>query len=126
MNRVRAAALVGCLAVFACTESLSPEDYYGVWGGDGARLTLSITRALFETSCWTGELGVPIQVDDEKFTAIGNIQSQGGAVGGNETRAVILFGRLDGDVMRLTVETSPALGPYNLRRGANVSIPGCP
>lgn len=125
MNRVRAAVVVGGLTLFACTDSLSPEDFYGVWGGDGARLTLSITRAFFETSCWAGELGVPIQVDDEKFTAIGNVQSQGGA-GGNESRAVILFGRLDGDVMRLTVEASPAMGPYTLRRGQSVSILPCP
>lgn len=125
MKRVRTAALVGCLTLFACTDSLSPEDFYGEWGGEGVRLTLSITRAFFETSCWAGELGVPIQVDDEKFTAIGNVQSQGGVVG-NETRAVILFGRLDGDVMRLTVESTPAMGPYSLRRGETVSIPGCP
>ena len=126
MNRVRTAALVVCLTLFACTDSLSPEDYYGEWGGDGVKLSLSITRARFETSCWVGDMGVPIQVDDEKFTAIGNIQSQGGAVGGNQTLAVILFGRLDGDVMRLTVETSVDLGPYELRRGENVSILPCP
>jgi hypothetical protein len=113
------------VASAACTESLSPEDFYAVWGAEGVRLTLSPTLARFETSCWAGDMAIPIQVDGPQFTAIGNIHSQGGA-GGMESRAVILIGRLDGDEMRLTVETSFALGPYTLERDAQVTIPGCP
>lgn len=116
-------ALIAALA--ACIESLSPEDFYSVWGGEGVRLTLSPTLARFETSCWAGDMAIPIQVDDVQFTAIGNIHSQGGA-GMMETWAVILIGRLDGDEMRLTVQTSFALGPYTLQRDAQVTIPGCP
>jgi hypothetical protein len=89
------------------------------------RLTLSQTQARFETPCWAGDMAIPIQVDGAQFTAIGNIQSQGGA-GGNESRAVILIGHLDGDEMRLTVQTSFPLGPYTLHRNAQVQIPGCP
>ena len=111
--------------VAGCSESLSPEDYYAVWGGEGARLTLSNTQARFETSCWAGDMAVPIQVDGAQFTAIGTVQSQGGA-GGMESRAVILIGRLKGDVLQLTVETSFSLGPYRLQRDAQVQIPGCP
>ncbi|HEX6314808.1 MAG TPA: hypothetical protein VFZ73_08115 [Gemmatimonadaceae bacterium] len=118
--------LLAALALFAgCSDPLSIEDYYGIWGAEGVRLTLSITQARFETSCWAGEMAMPIHVDDEQFTAIGNIHWQGGA-GGSESRAVILNGRLDGDEMRLTVETSVPLGPYTLHRGAQVEIPGCP
>ena len=118
-------SLVGLALIASCSESLSPEDFYAVWGGEGARLTLSPTQARFETSCWAGDMAVPILVDGAQFTAIGNIHSQGGA-GGTESRAVILIGRLDGDVLRLTVETSFQLGPYRLQRDAQVQIPGCP
>ena len=114
------------VALFAgCSDSLGPADYYAVWGAEGVRLTLSETQARFETPCWAGDMAIPIQVDGAQFTAIGNIQSQGGA-GGNESRAVILIGHLDGDEMRLTVQTSFALGPYTLHRNAQVQIPGCP
>ena len=124
MNRVFR-SLVALSLVAGCSESLSPEDYYAVWGGEGARLTLSPTLARFETSCWAGDMAIPIQVDGAQFTAIGTIQSQGGA-GLTESRAVTLVGRLDGDVLQLTVETSFSLGPYRLQRDAQVEIPGCP
>jgi hypothetical protein len=124
VNRVFRSLVALSLAA-GCSESLSPEDYYAVWGGEGVRLTLSPTLARFETSCWAGDMAVPIQIDGAQFTAIGNIHSQGGA-GGTESRAVILFGRLDGDVLQLTVETSFQLGPYRLQRDAQVQIPGCP
>ncbi|HZI30633.1 MAG TPA: hypothetical protein VFD64_20890 [Gemmatimonadaceae bacterium] len=124
MNRIFR-SLVALALIAGCSESLSPEDFYAVWGGDGARLTLSSTQARFETSCWAGDMAIPILVDGEQFTAIGNIHSQGGA-GGTESRAVILNGRLDGDVLQLTVETSFQLGPYRLQRDAQVQIPGCP
>lgn len=113
------------VALASCIQSLSPEDFYGVWGAEGVRLTLSPTQARFETPCWAGDMAIPIQVDDAQFTAIGNIHSQGGA-GGMQSWAVILIGRLNGDTMRLTVETSFALGPYTLERDAQVAIPGCP
>lgn len=110
----------------ACTDTLSPEDFYDVWGGDGVMLTLSSTQARFETSCWVGDMAIPIQVDADRFTAIGTVNWQGGA-GGSESRAVILIGFLeDEDTMRLTVETSPQMGPYLLRRGVRPTIPGCP
>ena len=118
-------ALALIIATASCTESLSPEDFYAVWGAEGVRLTLSPTQARFETSCWAGDMAVPIHVDGPQFTAIGNIHSQGGA-GGMESRAVILIGRLNGDQLRLTVETSFTLGPYTLERDAQVTIPGCP
>jgi hypothetical protein len=121
--------LLGSLLAVAiaagCSDSFGPEDYYAVWGADGVRLTLSETQARFETSCWAGEMAIPIQVDGSRFTAIGTISSQGGA-GMTETRAVILNGQLDDDELRLTVETSLQLGPYTLRRDAEVQIPGCP
>ena len=119
-----ALAVIATLA--SCSESFSPEDFYAVWGADGVRLTLSNTLARFETSCWAGDLAVPVQVDGDELHAIGNVTHQGGAAGNTETKAVILVGRLDGDELRLTVQTSFALGPYTLHRDANVTIPGCP
>jgi hypothetical protein len=124
MNRILA-RLVAFVLVAGCSDSLSPEDYYAVWGGEGARLTLSPTLARFETSCWAGDMAIPIQVDGAQFKAIGNIHSQGGA-GVPETKAVTLIGRLSGDVLRLTVETSFAIGPFRLERDTPVEVPGCP
>lgn len=118
-------ALLAFALVTSCSDSLSPEDFYAVWGAEGVRLTLSPTQARFETSCWAGDMAIPIQIDGSQFKAIGNINSQGGA-GGSETRAVILTGRLDDDELRLTVSTSFQLGPYTLHRDAQVQIPGCP
>jgi hypothetical protein len=111
--------------VTSCTDSLSPEDFYAVWGAEGVRLTLSATQARFETSCWAGDMAIPIQVDGSRFTAIGNIYAQGGA-GGTDSRAVILNGRLEDDELHLAVQTSFQLGPYTLQRNAQVQIPGCP
>lgn len=121
-------SLVALALVAGCIDSVSPEDYYAVWGADGVRLTLSATQAYFETSCWAGDMAIPVQIDGHQFTAIGNINWQGGAggAGGAESRAVILIGHLDGDKLRLTVESPFALGPYTLRRNAQVQIPGCP
>lgn len=123
MKRLRSLLAVALIA--GCSDSLSPEDYYAVWGAEGVRLTLSATQARFETSCWAGDMAIPIQVHGARFTAIGNVNWQGGA-GGMESRAVILIGHLDGDELRLTVETSFALGPYTLHRDVQVQIPGCP
>ena len=125
MKRLLAAFLALTLAS-GCSDSFGPDDFYAVWAAEGVRLTLSETQARFETSCWAGEMAIPIQVDDSRFTAIGNVSFQGGA-GMTETRAVILFGHLVNDnELRLTVETSFQLGPYTLQRDAQVQIPGCP
>lgn len=123
MKRFIGAVLVAFLV--GCTDSFSPEDYYSVWGAEGVQLTLSPTLARFETSCWAGDMAIPIQVDGAQFTAIGNIQSRGGA-GMSETKAVILIGRLSGDELRLTVQTSFQMGPFTLERDTPVQIPGCP
>lgn len=118
-------SLLALTIAAGCSDSVGPDDYYAVWGGEGVRLTLSETQARFETSCWAGELAIPIQVDGSRFTAIGTISSQGGA-GMTETRAVILYGTLDDDELRLRVETSFQMGPYTLHRDVPVDIPGCP
>lgn len=123
---MRLASALALATLVACSDSLSPEDFYGVWATDGARLTLSITLARFETSCWAGDLAMPVQVDGREFRALGTVNTQGGA-GGRESRLITAKGRLTGDVLHLTIEpASMALGPYALQRDAQVSIPGCP
>lgn len=117
-------SLIAASFIAGCSESLSPEDFHGVWGDVGVKLTLSSTMARFETLCWAGDLATPVHVDGDRFTANGNLTSQGGAAG-SETRAVILAGLLDDDALYVTVEPSFALGPYVLRRGVNPTIPGC-
>jgi hypothetical protein len=118
-------SLLAVTIAAGCSDSIGPEDYYAVWGAEGVRLTLSETQARFETSCWAGDMAIPIQFDGSRFTAIGTLTFQGGA-GMNETRAVILNGHLVDDELRLTVDTSFPLGPYTLHRDVQVQIPGCP
>lgn len=119
-------ALIAIVASGACSDSLSPEDFYGTWGDEGVRLTLSATQSRLETSCWAGDLTIPLQVDGREFTAVGTVNHQGGA-GGAESRFITATGRLNGDVLNLTIEPSSiGLGPYRLNRDEQVSIPGCP
>lgn len=122
----RCLASLAVVAAIGCSDSLSPEDFYGVWADDGVRLTLTVSQARLETSCWAGDLAIPIQVDGKEFNAVGTLNQQGGA-GGNESRLVTVTGRLDGDLLRLTIgPASIGLGPYTLERDAQVTIPGCP
>lgn len=123
---MRRSSIFALVALLACSDSLAPKDFYGVWGAEGVRLTLSAIQSHFESSCWAGDLSLPVLVDGHEFTAIGTIYHQGGA-GGSESRFVDVTGRLDDDVLHLTIEpASVGLGPYTLERGGQVSIPGCP
>ena len=123
---MRRASIFALVTLLACSDSLAPKDFHGVWGAEGVRLTLSTIQSHFESSCWVGDLSLPVLVDGREFTAIGTLYRQGGA-GGGESRFVDVAGRLDGDVLHLTIEpASVGLGPYRLERGTQVSIPGCP
>ena len=73
--------LVAAATLAGCADSLDPENFYADWGGEGARLILSITQARFETSCWAGDLAIPVQIEGKEMHAIGNLTSQGGAGG---------------------------------------------
>lgn len=113
-------------SLVACSESLAPSDFYGVWNDEGARLTLTETQARFETSCWAGDVAIPIQVSGNTFFALGTVNSQGGA-GGTQMSTVTLRGELDGDELTLRVEPqSLGLGPYTMLRNNPIAIPGCP
>ena len=117
---------MSALALAACSSALSPEDFYGIWGASDARLTLSTTVARFESSCWGGELAVPIQVSGNAFNAVGTFNAQGGA-GIPDSRIVTVRGEKDGSRLTLRIEPqSLGLGPYSMSRNANPQIPGCP
>lgn len=110
----------------ACSSATEPEDFYSNWGGDDVRFTLTVTRALFETPCWTADLALPLVVDDDEFTGVGNLVWQGGA-GDPQTVSGQFSGKLDGDRLTLTVSPSSlGLGPYELERDRSVEIVGCP
>lgn len=121
---VIAGALIAC--ALSCSDPLGPRDFDGVWGADGARFTSSITLVRFESSCWAGDLTIPLIVDGDEFTNVGTLDRQGGA-GMPESRLATFRGRLEGDVLHLSIEpASLGLGPYQLRRDRQVDIPGCP
>ncbi|HEX9563874.1 MAG TPA: hypothetical protein VF981_07880 [Gemmatimonadaceae bacterium] len=129
-RRSLARLVAGFMLLFAqgCEDSLSPEDFYGIWGdGDGgARLSLSFTHLQFESSCWNGEIPLPLPVEGDGFEAVGTLTSQGGA-GMSESRFATFVGRLSGDVLSLEVRPATlGLGPYVMRRDEPVEIPGCP
>jgi hypothetical protein len=93
---------------------------------DGVPHPLPETIARLETTCWTGDLSIPLIVDDERFTAPRTLTSRGGA-GATETRLVQFTGRLDGDRLGLTITPEAlGLGPYELRMGNPPEVPGCP
>jgi len=120
------ASILTVATLLACSDSLSPEDFYGVWAAEGVRLTLSNTQSRLETSCWAGDLALPLQTSGREFNAAGILNWQGGA-GGSESRLVTATGRITGDILLLTIDpASIGLGPYTLRRDAQVTIPGCP
>ena len=123
---MRRASIFALVTLLACSDTLAPRDFYGVWGAAGVRLTLSPIQSHFESSCWAGDLSLPVLVDGHEFTAIGTVYRQGGA-GGSDSRFLDVTGRLTGDVLHLTIEpASVGLGPYTLQRDFEVSIPGCP
>jgi hypothetical protein len=113
-------------AMMACSNTLGPGDFYGVWKNDNARLTLSNTLARFESSCWAGDLAIPIQVSGNVLNAVGTIDAQGGA-GIPDSRVVTVRGEKDGDRLKLRIEPqSLGLGPYTLSLNYPAQIPGCP
>ena len=122
----RLAWLAAVVVTQACSDSLGPEDFEGTWAAEGVRLTLAPTHAFFETSCWHGELSIPLDVKGEGFESLGTIVSQGGA-GMSETRFATFAGRRTGTGLHLEVRpASLGLGPYDLTLDAQVEIPGCP
>lgn len=124
--RRRIAAVLAFATLSSCSDSLSPSDFYGVWGVEGARVTLSITQARFESSCWAGDLAIPIQVSGDEFVALGTLEAQGG-VGLPDSRVVTVRGEKDGETLTLRIEPqSLGLGPYAMRRNFEAQIPGCP
>ena len=121
----RLGSYILALVILGCSGALSPDDYFGTWGGEGARLTLSNALARLETSCWSGDLAVPVEVEGRELIASGTLSWHGGA-GGTESRGVVIIGRKDDRVLHLTVEGSKSIGPYTLQRGKAANIPGCP
>lgn len=125
MRSIRTGVAILVLSI-ACSSTTEPEDFYSNWGGDNVRFTLNVTRALFETSCWRADLALPLVVDGDEFTGVGNLVWQGGA-GDPQTVSGQFSGHLDGDRLTLTVSPSSlGLGPYELTRDQSVEIFGCP
>ena len=105
----------------------------GVWGSDGANLTVAADGATLELSCASGIVQRALLMDaDGGFQADGTYGRVGGAVppGGVFPRYAAVFqGKVAGDVLTLTVHPSggdPDLGPYALRRGRRGQIFFCP
>lgn len=126
-----AAALAGCTGRSGPTEP--GRLAAGVWGADGANLTVAADHALLELSCAQGTIASPLVV-----ASGGTIQADGtfGRVGGAAppdgifpSYAARYSGRLAGDALTLTIRvpaTAQELGPFVLRRDRRGRIIYCP
>ncbi|HET9985335.1 MAG TPA: hypothetical protein VFQ38_17170 [Longimicrobiales bacterium] len=126
-----AAGLGGCTGRSGPTEPgrLAP----GVWGADGANLTVASDHALLELSCAQGTITGPLVVGEA-----GAVQADGtfGRVGGAPppdgifpSYAARYTGRLAGDALTLSIlvpATAQELGPFVLRKGQHGRIIYCP
>jgi hypothetical protein len=130
MSRWKHTALAAALVVVAgvaCDDPTSPEDVEGTWGAENVQLIIAPGLATFETPCLAGNLTIPFDYgDDGRWETTALLNQQGGA-GGSGTVLATLRGRVSGDRMSLSVSpASVGLGPYDLQRGLQVQIIGCP
>ena len=118
------------VAVLACSNGLEPEDLRGIWGTEGARLTVSGAEALLLTSCFVGHFPLPASIGDNgSFEVEGTTTAQGGAPPPEppQPQPATFAGVLRGDRLTLTVNPETlASEPYHLRKGVAPDIPGCP
>jgi hypothetical protein len=117
------------VAMVACSEVAGPADVAGTWAGDDAQLIIEGTEATFEAPCHVGSLTLPDRFVDGRFDAAGTVTFRGGAppVEPPVARPATYTGEVRGD--RITLVIGPpelGLGPYELRRGAEIQIPLCP
>ena len=128
MNRLFVFFLIlsGCTGVPAEPLALS-----GDWGGTHIALHLTPAGGTIEYDCAQGTIGPIIPRRDGGFTAEGtHIPGHGGPVRQGEVLpsfAARYDGRVSGDRMTLRAVTSNnfALGPFELRRGAQPAIFRC-
>jgi hypothetical protein len=123
---MRLATTLAIALALGCSDTVSPENFYGVWGAEGAQLTLTNTVAHFESPCWAGDLAIPIQVSGDEFFAVGTLNAQGGA-GMPDSHIVNVTGEKSGNTLTLRIEPqSLGLGPYSMSLNYEALIPGCP
>lgn len=118
------------LAGLACSNPLGLDDLMGTWGAETTKLVITSSAATFETPCLGGTLRVPIQFDgDRGFETIGTVVHSGGAppIYPPVPQEVTFVGEVKRDLLTLSIlPESPGRGPYELRRGVTVDVPGCP
>jgi len=120
------------LLAAALVAGQTPADLLGVWGGDGAVLTVTAAGARLETDCAAGSLPGPIQLDGNgRFSVPGVFQR--GAPGPQrpveeETvpppPAVRYTGQMTGQVLVLKLEGG-VHREFRLERGARPKLVRC-
>ena len=115
------------VAGVACDDPTSPDDVEGTWGAENVQLVIAPGVATFESPCYAGDLTVPFDFGDDGHWETPALLTHQGGAGGDGTVVATLRGNVNGDRMSLTISPSTlGLGPYDLQRGLQANIIGCP
>ena len=114
-----------------CAGTSSPiTEVTGTWGGEDAGLIASDTSAHVHIGCTLGDTDSPIHpLADGSFNASGTYNVDAFPIDRGVTHPARFTGRIDGDVMTLTVtltDTGRQLGPVTLTRGKEPKMGPCP
>ena len=125
------------LAVVACDRAGIVADQpfvvVGTWGGDHAGLIATSVGGTMEYDCATGRITEPlIAGSDGRFVAAGtHTPGHGGPIRPDEvlqSRPARYDGRVDGDLMSLTVvmtDSNATVGTFQLTRGRSPKVFKC-
>ena len=135
--RLSTGLLFVSLAVAACDRASTAADQpfvvIGTWGGDHAGLIATSVGGTMEYDCAAGRIEEPLIADsDGRFVASGtHTPGHGGPVLPDEVltrRPARYDGRVDGDLMSLTVvmtDSNATVGTFQLTRGRSPNVFKC-
>ena len=125
---IAVAALSGCTSL-----RVAPPPLTGSWGGMHVGLSLDAAGGRLDYDCAAGAITGPVLVDPAgRFRATGtHTPGTGGPVRQGEVPPAFpatYRGQVRGDAMTLTISVASrglAIGPYQLRRGAEPRLLRC-
>lgn len=112
--------------VTSCAAPTAPPNVLGEWGGTQASLSLSTAGGTVAYACGAGTIAAGWTLAaDGTFNATGTHAFGGGPVpiGGRPPHPARYNGRVDGDVLTMTVtitDLAQTIGPLRLVRGGPV------
>ncbi len=129
---IRLAGVLTLIYAAACQSARGPVDpvLVGTWGGDNAGLIATDTSAHVHIGCTVGDVHQVIETDAEgRFDVPGLYNVTAYPVYRGPDHPARFSGRIDGQVMTLTVQltdTAVVLGPVQLTYGKEPRMGPCP